>query len=805
MSKLGLSLAAAVFLQLGLGGCGGSDAELPLRLVDALSADSIEGALSGGSIESHARWSFAGAADTLGWKAGQGVEGLAVRDGRLVGKASTAAPALYVKAPDAIDPKDGLHAIEVVLKTDQGGQAHASVSGAEPKFETAVKPQDWTIHADLKPGAQAQTLTLRDSRAITMDGAKFLMLTPTDVVGGTFEIESVRLITQREHRASSPSGVGWQGLGAVYHETIVSRAPESFSIPVDILPGAFLDLSVGTVEQGPVTFRIDAIQGGEERELFRRTVTTPHRWHPARLELTELRGAMTLRFSLANVDDYATGFWGSPVVRVRGAAPKTDLKPAEALGGAKAPLGVIVFLADTLRTDHLPFHGYERPTAPYLTSLVGEGAVFLDNISQATWTKVSVPSIMTSLYPTSHRITVIPDRISVQANTLAESYRAAGYATASFPSNSFAGMMTNLHQGFEESHERDSFDRDGYRSKTARRVVDHSLEWIERKKDVPFFAYIHVLEPHSPFEPRDPYKYRWASREGRAQHDAEWEKVSPAIQSDFLKNQKLAMPEELRSVGVDYERWLQYEKDWYDGSILGMDAEVRRVHEKLVELGIADRVLFAFISDHGEEFLEHGQLFHGQSAYGDLANVPLALRYPGVIPAGVRIDTTVRSIDLMPTLLALSGLAAPEGMQGQSLLPLIAAASKGVDPQTLGWRPQIAVTEKATREDTSNPITGALESYAMVSESGEWKLVHNAANFEKVGRPEYELYRHKEDPLDLNNIAAERPDVVQALATEVKAWKGMVTQSQLPKAQEGVGDDVTPEQLNQLRNLGYIQ
>ncbi len=804
LSKIGLSVIALLTLV----GCGGDSGPggSAVRLIDLFDADAVSGAPAGGEVDPQALWSFVSAEDPLGWKAGQGVSGLAVRDGALRGKASTAAPVLHVESPASLDLRDGLYAVEVVLRATDGAKVHAAIAGSAPKFDEPADPAAWSMHADLEPGDEWRTITLRDPGDKTLAQAKHLLIAPTDAAGADFAIQSVRLISQREHRASTPSGVGWQGLAGVYHETIVSRAPESFTLEVDAGPDSFLDLSIGTVERGAVTFQIDAVGGGEERELLRRTLTTPHRWEYAPVELTGLSGKVSLRFSLADADDYTTGFWGSPVVRRRGAEPRTTRQPSQALGGAAAPRGVIIFLADTLRRDHLSFHGYDRATTPHLASLADEGTVFLDNISQASWTKVSVPSIMTSLYPASHRIRQIPDRISAMADTIAEAYRDAGYATASFPSNSFAGMMTNLHQGFEESHESASFDRDKYGPKTARRVVDSALEWIDRKKDVPFFAYVHVVDPHGPFEPREPYTYEWAARSDRERHDADWEKLNKSIKSGFRKNQKVALPSEIEAAGIDRERWLRYEMDWYDASILGMDAEIQRIREKLIELGIEDQVAFAFLSDHGEEFLEHNHMFHSQSAYGELANVPLFLHYAGVIPAGVKIDRTVRSIDLMPTLLDISGIDVPAAAQGQSLLPLIASSAGSGDAEELGWYPEIAVTEKHAEDNTDDPddFTNALESFAMVSSSGEWKLVHNAAGREPLGREEFELYRHQNDPLDLENVAAEHPDVVEELRAELEIWKARVTQEQLPKGEEGT-KDLPPDQLDQLRNLGYIQ
>ena len=102
--------------------------------------------------------------------------------------------------------------------------------------------------------------------------------------------------------------------------------------------------------------------------------------------------------------------------------------------GAPAPQGVILVVADTLRKDHLNFHGYERETAPFLARLGREGAIFRDNVAQATWTKVSVPSILTGMYPLAHRVADMRDRLPAAAVTLAEAYREAGYATVSYSS-----------------------------------------------------------------------------------------------------------------------------------------------------------------------------------------------------------------------------------------------------------------------------------------------------------------------------------------------------------------------------------
>ena len=126
-------------------------------------------------------------------------------------------------------------------------------------------------------------------------------------------------------------------------------------------------------------------------------------------------------------------------------AARTDAREALTDGGARTPQGVIVFLADTLRRDHLDMYGHERETAPHLSCLAAEGVRFADAISPATWTKVAVPSLLSSVYPASHGIVGMADRLPSGATTMAEAFRGAGYATFATSSVQFTGKLSNVH------------------------------------------------------------------------------------------------------------------------------------------------------------------------------------------------------------------------------------------------------------------------------------------------------------------------------------------------------------------------
>jgi arylsulfatase A-like enzyme len=745
----------------------------------------------------------------LGWKAGAGVADLRITDGRLTGRSTTDFPLIYAPVPPNIDGSDEFHSVEVRIRSSLTGALAVIRSNADKlNFEQIIEqnrnspPQ---LSNKVLAGDAFQTISIASTRPGTMAG-KYLLVRPVSAKDARFEIEFVRVVSQREHRALVPSGIGWQGLGGIYRESIVSRSPEVFSIEADIPSNSWLDVNLGTTDFEPVTFQITAGSGGSEETILKRTITTPQRWEPVSVDLARFAGTNTLRFSLAVKEERRIGFWGTPAIRIRGAQPQTG-PAAAALGGAAPPRGVIYLMCDTLRKDHLGLYGYERETAPHLRQLAEQSTVFLDNISQATWTKASTPSIMTSLNPLSTQVHGTPDRLSASATTIAEVFRDAGYATVSFSSTGFTGRMTNLHQGFEELHESASMgDQPTYRAKTARAYVDRAIEWIESHPDTAFFMYLHVFDPHHQYEPRPPYAAAFNDPALRDEHEQERETSRKFIHQE-MRGRGLPNPEELKKAGLDAEKWVKYERDWYDGSILGMDAEVGRLVQRLRTLGIENDTLLVFFSDHGEGFGEHGSMWHGYTGYGEMSGVPMMFHRPGVIPPGLKISETVRNLDLMPTVLDLSGLPIPEGAQGQSLVPLMAAARQATQGGSqgsvaeiaaqLGWTPQPAVTEKSDHPQGENPK--GLLSYAIVSDG--WKLVHNVKSPDN--RAEYELYHHAEDPLDQKNVLDGNSNVAQTLKAKLAEWHAMVEKGKLPEGESTEGID--EKELERLRSLGYVQ
>ncbi len=252
---------------------------------------------------------------------------------------------------------------------------------------------------------------------------------------------------------------------------------------------------------------------------------------------------------------------------------------------------------------------------------------------------------------------------------------------------------------------------------------------------------------------------------------------------------------QMDSTDVDQELYIQHEKDWYDGSIRAADVEIARLMEGLEQLGIADETLIVVMSDHGEEFVEHGHHFHGNNAYGEMMNVPLIMHWPGVLPAGTVVEQTTESVDMMPTVLELAGITPPEAAQGQSLLPLI------VDPD--GVSDFGAIRRAAFSERVVAPAISFMglphDSYSIILDG--WKLIQNENQAEDW--PEFELYDHVKDPINLNDVAGDHPDIVANLATELATWREYAVSLRPPPDTDAIAN-LTDDEIARLRSLGYI-
>ena len=779
--------ARAVFLALSFGvlACAQpgarDDSGGPLRLVDLFPEATVEGTPTALEPPPPVQWSFDAEADASAWTAVVGGGNLARADAALRGTTAPPATILSVDWKPA-DPTDSIYSIEVRMRASRPTNLLATFDSSEAIVLPALlgNPFAWQMRSPVLAG-ETQTYELRPSLPVRLDGVKRLLLRPGDSPGVEYAVESVRVITRKSHLLAVPPGIGWQGAREIYRETIASRSPERVRFTLDLPSRPRLDLALATLEPGAGTFTVEVTAAGRDPLAVSRTVSEQLSWQPFSVDLSRFAGARAeLTLALSGPRDGFLGLWGTPVVRQTAAS-----------GGAR-PRGVILVIADTLRRDHLDLYGYERDTAPNIAKLASEGGNVLDALSQGTWTKVSVPAIQTGLYPSTHSIVDLPDLLPATATTLAEAFREAGYATVGFASIPFVGRFTNLHQGYEEFHEPSSLQA-SQNNKSAREFMGRLLPWLERNRDVPFFALFHVADPHSPYFADEPYDELWGDPGTAAAHRAALEQVRPHIAHPLMKNFGMALRSEIVAAGVDPEQFVERELDAYDGSIRGLDVEIGRLLEQLDYLGLRDEVVIAFVSDHGTEFLDHDAHFHGHSAYGELNRVPMFFWGPRFVPAGIDVPGTLQTIDLAPTLLELAGLPKVAAMQGRSLAPFLRAGASVPEPLP-------AFTEKALVPSTqAQGLPGRnYTSYAVVSDG--WKLIWNQEP--PAGVAEYELFDHAADPLNMTDVAAEHQDQVSRLRGVLEGWREAALAVRLdPASTEGM----SAEELERLRALGYVQ
>ncbi len=314
---------------------------------------------------------------------------------------------------------------------------------------------------------------------------------------------------------------------------------------------------------------------------------------------------------------------------------------------------VVVLTIDTLRASKLrPYNAQSRVRTPVFDSFVEDATLFENPQSPENWTKPSVASILTSLFPMTHRTKQDSSSLPAAALTLGEVYQEAGFQTASFLANGYVSDRFGFKQGW---HHYTNYIREG-RSTEAENVFREAGRWIEEHADQRFFVYIQTIDPHVPYDPPD---------ELLRMYDPNPEAYTGIVRNRMTGNQLGdAKVGRLTFSAADAARLAAL----HDGEISYHDRELGVFLEKLRELGLYDDTVFVITSDHGEEFDEHGSWGHGHSVYQELLHVPLVVRWKAAGSAGVRIPDVVSTMDIAPTVLEATGVDVPDVFEGRSLV-----------------------------------------------------------------------------------------------------------------------------------------
>jgi arylsulfatase A-like enzyme len=461
------------------------------------------------------------------------------------------------------------------------------------------------------------------------------------------------------------------------------------------------------------------------------------------------------------------GPWLSAGVRSAG-------EPAAVRSGKK-PRRVILLSIDTLRAGALSCYGGTSAPTPHLDRLADDAVRFTRASSPASWTLPSMASVMTGLSPDIHRAVHSHSRVPDGVLTLAEILRRNGYRTAALVSSTILGPAANLTQGFDEytsfpgpwiGH---SLGADvlaalaaPFRSAEAppAEVVKLAGDWLRDHRDDDFFLWVHIFDPHAPYGPPREYLDGAAPPPGAAWRFEGWDEDAIRAGTYVPTN--------------DQKDWIHH---LYLGEVRAVDDAVGRFTSDLQQLGMYEDALLVVLSDHGEEFWEHGAYGHGHSLYDELLHVPLLVKLPGAGRRGV-VDVPVSTASVTPTILAWTGSPFPAGYPAAAPLPLH------------GERPESPLFSLGLNR---------FEDRRSVR-FGSFKYVR----WDQTGREE--LYDLAADPGEHHNLAHHGPP-------ELAVGRGLLTafneESREARRRLRLGDGEEAQldhgTLTRLRSLGYVR
>jgi len=399
---------------------------------------------------------------------------------------------------------------------------------------------------------------------------------------------------------------------------------------------------------------------------------------------------------------------------------------------AAASHNVLLITLDTTRADHLGCYGYEQAQTPRLDDLARDGVRFARAYAPVPLTLPAHASIMSGLYPIAHGVHNNGHELAPGIRALAEVLKGRGYSTAAFISSFSVDSRFGIDRGFDVYD--DTFRaQQALKNSDAERRAEETFarfsRWLAGVGSNRFFVWVHYFDPHLPYDPPSPYRERFPGNP-------------------------------------------------YDGEIAYMDRYVGAVLDELKERGILDKTLIVVAGDHGEGLGDKGETGHGVFLYEETLRVPLIFHDRAVFRRARVVESSVRLVDLAPTILDVIGLEAETaGMQGQSLVPWISGKTeKDLDGVIETFYP---------RENF-----GWSELVGLVSD--RWKLIRS---------PRPELFDLRADPGERDNLygtsSAKAGEMAKKLEREVlrlSAGRGV------PKGPSSI----KAEDRERLRSLGYL-
>ena len=607
----------------------------------------------------------------------------------------------------------------------------------------------------------------------------------------SIDILSVSVVPKAARFAGAPLGLETEARDQAYRRTLYTHAPSKLEYRVRVPTEGRLDVGLGVLHDDvPVTFRVTARPNGQALEqLLQESYSDKEHWGQRSVDLAHLAGKdVTLALEAEAGREGTVALWAAPT-----------------LSGARATNkpNVIFYIIDSASSDYMSAYGYNRRTTPNIERLAAEGALFEHAYSNSSWTRPSTLSFLTGLQHSAmggmknNRNTPPEGVLTVQ-----EHLHNAGYQTALFTSNPNAATMSNLDRGVDVLREKGVRSASG----SSKELQADFWKWRSDYPAEPYWAHFQTTDVHAPHNPPAPFAGLYVSPERRKILDQWAHKLGvtnywPDPWSDAFEK-----------AGVDRIAFYNARRDLYTECMAHQDYQIGRLVERLKARGEWDNTLLIIASDHG---LDAGSIDFETYTRESLPpkfiplpmfrpginRIPMIFIWPGHIKGGQRFRDPVSMIDMLPTILGLTGLPQPEVKQGQSLEPLLLGKP--------GWKPRPVILDEFHEGANTGKLLGWIEVV-----DGRW-----GASLEINQAPEYDdwewlkgrrspvpflLYDLWNDPYCLKSLHEERPDLVKKYIEFLEA-QFEAHQALAQRFTRSEDSPLSPEQLRTLRSLGYIQ
>lgn len=401
---------------------------------------------------------------------------------------------------------------------------------------------------------------------------------------------------------------------------------------------------------------------------------------------------------------------------------------------------IVLLGIDSLRRDHMSCYGYHRLTTPHIDSFAKEGVLFEQTFSAYIPTTSAYASMLTGQDVFTTQVVALRHKgpLRAEVKTLAEILREEGYDTTCV---GFGGNPSS--RGFDKYIEFPGWGswNEG-RSPKAQNLNDVALPELDRlaRKREPFFLFLRHMDPHSPYLPPAPFERMFY-------HGNEFDKRNKSMEPVMAFKPFRDFFASWMPPGVTDKEYIIAQ---YDGAVAYMDAAIRSIFTALEARGLTEETIVVINGDHGETLYDHDCYFDHHGLYEPTLVVPLIIRYPGKLPAGVRVAGYNQHKDLVPTLLDLAGIRRDDlHFDGRSLLPMV--------------RGEVASHESEFY------ITECTWMRKHGWRTPNWKLIV-ALEPDFHFKPPVELYNLFEDPEETVNLAETQPEIVAELTRRMYAW-----------------------------------